>query len=94
MKVQCKSCNKFVELENFNKHFDRCNSIIYMQKKIKQLYDKDISYSGLYELDDSEFKKKYFGILNKAYEQTENKTESKLLENVLYGANHNLKGII
>ena len=91
MKVQCQLCNHYIKLEDYDKHYKRCSSIIYIQKKMKQLYNQDIKYSELYKLDEIEFNKKYFWVLNRVYEKTNNSKEIKRLENILYGANYSLK---
>ena len=94
MKVECKLCKHYVNVEEYDKHFKRCSSIKYMQKKMKELYNKEIEYSELYRLDEVEFNKKYFWLLNRVYESTKDERERKLLENILYGADHHLKEII
>lgn len=91
MEVQCQLCNHYVKLEDYDKHYSRCSSIKYIQKKMKQLYNQDIKYSDLYKLDEIEFNKKYFWVLNRVYEKSNNSKEIKRLENILYGINYSLK---
>lgn len=95
MEVQCKLCDHFVKVEEYDNHYSRCSSIKYIQNKMKELYNQDISYSDLYKLSKMEFNKKYFWLLNRVYEKTEeNSTERKRLENILYGADYGLKECI
>ena len=92
--VHCRLCNHFVSLEEFDKHYRKCSSINYIQTKLKQLYNQDIKYSDLYNLSEVEFNKKYFWVMNRAYENTNNDMEKKVLENILYGTNYELKDIM
>ena len=89
MEVQCKLCNRYIELDRYDKHFSRCSSTQYIAKKIK-----GISIEELNKLDDIEFNKKYFWALNRIYETTNNEKERKRIEIILYGADYGLKEIM
>lgn len=94
MKAQCRNCNKYIDLEYFDAHYNKCSSVKYIQDKMKKLYDKEINSSDLLRLSEAEFIEKYYWVLNRVYETTENKLEKIILENVLYGANNELKNIM
>lgn len=94
MKVQCRNCNRYIDLEYFDLHYGKCSSAKYIQDKMKKLYDEDIKASDLLRLSETEFQGKYFWVLNRVYETTEDKIEKKLLENVLYGTNKEFKNIV
>lgn len=94
MKVQCQLCNHYVKLDDYDKHYERCSSIKYIQKRMKELYNQEIKYNDLYRLDKIAFEKKYFWALNRIYDKTEDKKEVRRLENILYGANYNLKDCV
>ena len=94
MEVNCNLCNHYISLEEYDRHFKKCSAIKYIQKKTTKLYNKEIEYSELYRLDEIEFNKRYFMLLNRVYEQTTDERERKLLENILYGADHHIKEIM
>lgn len=94
MKVHCRLCNDYVEIEKFDNHYKKCCSIDYIQRKMKQLYNKDVTREEILKLDFVEFNKRYFWLLNRVYENTIDPKESARLENILYGANHELKDLI
>lgn len=94
MKVQCKLCNQFVELEEFDIHYQRCSAEDYIQLKSKELYNQEIKKKDLNKLDKVELNRKYFEILNDVYATTKDVKERKRIENLLYGTNYSLKECI
>ena len=94
MKVQCKLCNQFVELEEFERHYQRCSAEDYIQLKSKELYNQEIKKKDLNKLDKVELNRKYFEILNDVYATTKDVKERKRIENLLYGTNYSLKECI
>lgn len=94
MKVQCKLCNHFVELGNFDIHYQRCSATNYIQIKAKELYNQEIKRNDLDKLDIIEFNKKYFEIINEVYVRTDDEKEKKRIENLLYGTNHSISECI
>lgn len=91
MEVQCKLCNHFVKVEEFDIHYQKCSAIKYIQEKVKKYYNQDIKASDLLRLDKTEFNKKYFWVLNMVYEKTQDEKERKRIENIIYGTNYSLK---
>lgn len=94
MEVQCKLCNHFIRIEEFERHYNKCSSVKYIQTKTKELYNQDVSYSDLFRLDIAELNKKYFQVLNMVYEKTQDNKERRRIENIIYGADHNLKDCV
>lgn len=94
MKAQCNKCNRYIDLEYFDAHFSKCSSVTYIQDKMKKLYDKDIDKNDLLKLSERELIEKYYWILNRVYERTENQLEKRIIENILYGTNNELKNIM
>ena len=94
MKVNCNICNCFVELEEHERHFQKCSAINYIQIKSKELYGQEMDKKELIKLNLVELNKIYFKVLNEVYVRTTDIRERKRIENILYGTDYSLKECI
>lgn len=58
--IKCHICNKDIERNLFDKHFDRCSSVEYICRNYKKYYNKTIDRDKLWKLSDIEFGEKYW----------------------------------
>ncbi len=60
MYVFCNLCNKKIKLQDYDVHFDRCNSIDYISKNYKKYYGKNIDTKKLLSMDEKTFNDMYW----------------------------------
>lgn len=57
--VYCPHCKRYIELNKYDKHRDKCASISYFLKEYKRITNKELSREKLELLSDEDFKKQY-----------------------------------
>ena len=73
----CQICGKTVSLEEYDKHFDRCSSIDYLNKQSIKYFNKPIEKEKFYFISDDLFQEKYDKVLNYILNHTDNEEEIK-----------------
>lgn len=85
--VRCQLCGKGVDFDEYDKHYNRCSSIDYLNRQSIKYFDKEIDKEKFYLIDDDTFQEKYDKVLNYVLNHTENEDEikyiSKYFENTL-----------
>ena len=73
--VGCQICGKSIELKEYDKHYDRCSSIDYLNRQSVKYFNKEIDKEKYYLIDDNTFKEKYDKVLNYVLHNTRNNDE-------------------
>lgn len=60
MLISCKNCGRFLPMEKYDAHFDKCNSVEYLVRNYKKYYNKNLSLSKIWKLPDDKFWKMYW----------------------------------
>lgn len=72
---QCKFCGEFVKLMEFDKHYERCMDIDFIERNVKKYLNTQIIRSDYYEMSDEDIKKRFEKIAKVVMEKSENKYE-------------------
>lgn len=85
--VRCSLCGKTIQLEEYDKHYDRCSSIDYLNRQSIKYFDREIDKEKYYYLEDNVFQEKYDKVLKYVLSNTTNPDElnyiGKYFENTL-----------
>lgn len=79
----CPHCRKEVTMDKFQKHYDRCSSVLYLREKSTKHFSKQLSYKKLMEASEKEFDEFYLKFCRELYDVLPNGLEKHLLENVI-----------
>jgi len=79
----CPHCRKEVTMDKFQKHYDRCSSVLYLCEKSTKHFSKQLSYKKLMEASEKEFDEFYLKFCRELYDVLPNGLEKHLLENVI-----------
>lgn len=60
MLISCKNCGRFLSMEEYDAHFDKCNSVEYLVRNYKKYYNKNLSLSKIWKLPDDKFWEMYW----------------------------------
>lgn len=85
--VRCQLCGKGVDLDEYDKHYNRCSSIEYLNKQSIKYFNKEIDKEKYFLIDDETFQEKYDKVLNYVLHNTDNLDEIKYIN--LYFKNDN-----
>lgn len=80
---QCHICMKFINLEEFEKHFDRCSSVDYLNRRNIQYFNKPIDKEKYMTMEQKEFDEKYNKMCYYIFEHTQDVREKYCLEHYL-----------
>ena len=80
---QCHICHKFINLEEFENHFDRCSSVDYLNRRNIQYFDKPIDKEKYMNMDQRDFEEKYNKMCYYIYENTKDQREKYYLNEYL-----------
>lgn len=79
--IRCQNCQRIVELTEYNRHLDRCNSIEYLCDMSEKYYQKHLNKEKLFKMSDGEFEKGYWSFCEKLYEVMEDGILKRVLNN-------------
>lgn len=82
---RCHVCNKWINIKEFEKHFDRCSSVDYLNRRNIQYFNKPIDKEKYMIMEQKEFDEKYNKMCYYIYEQTQDPREKEYLEHYLMG---------
>lgn len=85
IKIRCSICGESVLLNDFDKHFDRCSSVKYLNDQNKKYFGKEIDKDKYMNMDDREFNYKYDKFCEYVLQNTNNKKEIECLEHYFIG---------
>lgn len=66
--VRCQICGRIVSADNYDEHYDRCNSVEYLCNMSEKYFSKKLSKEKLTKASKSEFDKYYWDFCNKLYD--------------------------
>lgn len=79
MVIGCKNCGRLLPIEEYDAHFDKCNSVDYLVRNYKKYYDKDLSLSKLWKLSDDKFWEMYWKFNEQIISSVEDEKEKNAL---------------
>ena len=82
---QCHICHKFINIDDFEKHFDRCSSVDYLNRRNIDYFNKPIDKEKYMTMQQKEFDEKYNKMCYYIFERTQNPKEKYCLEQYLKG---------
>ena len=82
---RCHVCNKWINIKEFEKHFDRCSSVDYLNRRNIQHFNKPIDKEKYMIMEQKEFDEKYNKMCYYIYEHTQDPREKECLEHYLMG---------
>lgn len=82
---QCHICYKFVDINAFESHFDRCSSVDYLNRKNIQFFNKPIDKEKYMNMEQKDFDEKYNKMCYFIYENTKDEREKYCLNQYLMG---------
>lgn len=82
-KIECIICHNFIDITDWDKHFDRCSSVDYLNRKNIQYFNKSIDKEKYMNMDLREFNEKYNKMSYYVFEKTKDIEEKHNLEKYL-----------
>lgn len=83
--LQCQICKKWINVEEYDKHYDRCSSIDYLNRQSIKYFDKEIDKGKYYYLSDEMFNEKYNKVAKYVLSHTKDNDEINYLSKYLDG---------
>ena len=83
--LQCQLCGKWISMDDFEQHYDRCSSIDYLNRQSIKYFDKEIDKEKYYYLSDEMFNEKYNKVANYVLNHTKDNEEINYLSKYLDG---------
>lgn len=90
---QCNVCHKFINLKEFEKHFDRCSSVDYLNRRSIDYFEKPIDKEKYMNMEQRLFDEKYNKMCYYIFEHTQNAQEKYCLEHYLMGLHKNQESL-
>lgn len=90
---QCHICYKFINIDDFEKHFDRCSSVDYLDRRNIDYFNKPIDKEKYMTMEQKEFDEKYNKMCYYIFEHTQNPKEKYCLEHYLKGLHKNQENL-
>ena len=90
---QCHICHKFIGIDDFETHFDRCSSVDYLNRRNIQYFDKPIDKEKYMIMEQKEFDEKYNKMCYYIFEHTQDSREKYCLEHYLMGLHKNQESL-
>lgn len=81
----CTLCGDTISLAEFDKHYERCSNIDYLNRKSLKFFNKEIDKSKYKNMIDEEFNAIYDKFLPIVYKNEDNPKEKNAIENYLKG---------
>lgn len=85
IEIRCHICGKPTLLNDFDKHFDRCSSVDYLNRKNKKIFGKEINVDKYMNMNDKEFDYKYDKFCEYVLMNSNNDEEINNLEHYFIG---------
>lgn len=79
--VRCQICQKVIEFNEYEEHFDKCSSIEYLAKMSSRIYNKVLNKNKLFDLNNNEFEQKYWQFCNQIIDKLDEGQEKYNLKN-------------
>lgn len=76
LSYKCPFCEKYIPMEFYEQHYDKCSSIDYLMRASKKYFDKPLNRQKLEDADENTFEKYYWDISNKLLNIIDKKSPS------------------
>ena len=83
--VRCQICGKKIRMNLYDKHYERCSSVEYLDIQSRRLYNKNLDKQKLRDMPDDSFNKIYNKVLVDLLETTDDKEEIDRINNYMIG---------
>ena len=90
---QCNVCHKFIDIKEFETHFDRCSSVDYLNRRSIDYFKKPIDKEKYMNMEQRLFDEKYNKMCYYIFEHTQNAQEKYCLEHYLMGLHKNQESL-
>lgn len=90
---QCNICHKFIGIDDFETHFDRCSSVDYLNRRSIDYFEKPIDKEKYMNMEQRLFDEKYNKMCYYIFEHTQNAQEKYCLEHYLMGLHKNQESL-
>lgn len=81
--VSCPICKEWFDVDELNRHYERCSSINYLNKQSLKYKGEEIDRKAYLNLSYEDFNKKYDAICEYVYKHTEDEEEKHYIKNYL-----------
>ena len=81
--IECHLCHKLIEIEKYEKHFDKCSSVDYLNRRNIDYFNKSIDKEKYMNMEQKEFDEKYNKMCYYIYEKTKDQREKYYLNEYL-----------
>lgn len=88
--VRCSNCGKTVNLDEYDNHMERCNSIQYLNKQSEKYFNREIDKEKYFQMDEKTFDEKYDKVLEYVLKNTTNEDEIKYISRYFETQNDNM----
>ena len=78
--IKCQLCGRSINLDDYDKHYDRCSSIDYLNNQSIKYFNKPIDKEKYYLIEEDVFNEKYDKVLKYILTHTTNKDEINYIE--------------
>lgn len=90
---QCNVCHKFIGIDDFETHFDRCSSVDYLNRRSIDYFEKPIDKEKYMNMEQRLFDEKYNKMCYYIFEHTKDQRERYYLEHYLMGLHKNQESL-
>ena len=91
--IQCTICHKFINKDEYERHYDRCSSVDYLNRRNIDYFNKSIDKDKYMTMEQREFDDKYNKMAYYIFENTKSPMEKYCLEQYLMGLHKNQENI-
>ena len=81
--VECPLCKKWFDVDELNRHYDRCSSINYLNTQSIKYFGTGIDREVCLKMSFEDFNKKYDEVCEYVYKHTKDEDERKYIRNYL-----------
>ena len=78
---KCNICGEYIKLTDFDKHYDRCLQISFIERNVKKYFNQQIIKSDYYAMSDEDLTKRFDKISKVVLEKDENNQIKSCLKN-------------
>ena len=79
--ARCQICGDLIDIQEYDNHFEKCNSVDYLCRMSKKYYNKNLNRQKMMSSDKKEFEKYYWNFCEKLVDEMDNNFQKHLLEN-------------
>lgn len=80
---KCSNCKEIVDLKNWDSHYERCNSVMYLCEMSQKYFNQKLNQQKLMQAQQDEFEKYYWNFCDKLLDKLPNSQEKHSLKNAI-----------